>query len=98
MKAQLHIFSLIGLILVGSVASAEVHTQKPATRIDFNRMINENNNTKTELSKELAGEVARKSGHEIERAEVIDFVDVEVRVGAEEAPMMVDRRVNSVTN
>jgi len=97
MKAQLHIYGLIGLVLVGSVASAEIQTQKPATRIDFNRMINENNNTKTELQKELEGQAITKSGQDMQRAEVIDFVDVEVRVGAEEAPMMVDRRVNSIS-
>ena len=94
MKAIFSKTSIITLLMIGScVAGAGDH--KPVTRIDFNKMIDENNSTRKELVQthsevSLEAELDRND----ERIKVIDFVDVEVGLG--EAPPIVDRRFDSV--
>ncbi len=97
MKAQMKIASLLVLTLIGSSAFAGASDLKTSTRIDFNKMINDNNNTRTTLHKDIdkqASQAVLNGDSEAERAKVIDFVDVEVGWG-ESAPV-VDRRFDSI--
>jgi hypothetical protein len=85
------------LLVLGLVANAAMATEKPATQVDFNKMIDQNNTTRTELHKGLDGQAAKLPAKDAteERLKVIDFVDVEVGWG--EAPPVVDRRYDSVS-
>jgi hypothetical protein len=97
MKAQVKIISLIVVAVTGSSAFAGATDMKTSTRIDFNRMINDNNNTRTVLHKDIdakASAAVLDGDSEAERATVVDFVDVEVGWG-ESAPV-VDRRFDSI--
>lgn len=85
---------LASLLLTGLSMSAFAEQSK--TRIDFNRMIDENNHERTALYKDLGNKVDNtlNGESEAERAKVVDFVDVEVGWG-EGAPV-VDRRFDSI--
>jgi hypothetical protein len=97
MSIRLKILSAIVVAMSGTSAFAGSADAKASTRIDFNRMINDNNNTRTVLQKDIDAKAAAAvldGDSEAERATVIDFVDVEVGWG-ESAPV-VDRRFNSI--
>lgn len=94
MKTQL--LTLMMLSLVAVSASAEVSERKPVTKIDFNNMIDQNNNTRKELKDGIDASAQDQAALEerTEKTKVIDFIDVEVGWG--EAPPIVDRRFDSV--
>ena len=97
MKAHFKMIGLLVVAITGASAFAGAADMKTSTRIDFNRMINDNNNTRTELHKGLdakASTAELNGDSEAERATVVDFVDVEVGWG-ESAPV-VDRRFDSI--
>jgi|GEM_PF-1838046 len=97
MKVNMKIASLMILAAVGSSAMADASDAKTSTRIDFNRMIDDNNNTRSVLHKDIdqkAAAAALDGDSDAERAKVVDFVDVEVGWG-ESAPV-VDRRFDSI--
>lgn len=101
MGAKLNIAALALATMISSGAAADIN-QKPGLRVDFNKMIDTNNNETSELhesidkntnvadAKELRSKVKKN-----DRRKVIDFVDVEVGWG-EENPPVVDRRFDSV--
>lgn len=91
MKTQIMTASLIVSALLGSVAFAE---GKAATRIDFNKMIDENNVQRGELQQTISADAAKASARKQDRSKVIDFIDVEVGVG--QTPAVTDRRFDSV--
>lgn len=96
MNAQVKIATLI-LSLVGSVTvMADQAPSKQATRIDFNKMIDENNSQKAELQKDMGAraESAAAARSDSDKKRVSDFVDVEVGWGKNRP--VVDRRFNSV--
>jgi hypothetical protein len=97
MKAQMKIAGLMVLAFLGSAAMADASDAKTSTRIDFNRMIDDNNNARKVLHKDIdqkAAAAATDGESDAERAKVVDFVDVEVGWG-ESAPV-VDRRFDSI--
>lgn len=105
MKTQL--MTLVILAFAAGPALAEVSETKPVTKIDFNNMIDANNQTRTELKKNIDETSAAAAALEerAEKAKVIDFVDLEVGMDLNEdgAPVVEqrpvgDRRYNSVTN
>lgn len=88
MNKQIQIIVLVIAAVMGSTVFAD---GKPITRIDFNKMIDENNMKKKELHQEMGEiETAKKS----DRDETIDFIDVEIGVG--QSPSVVDRRFDSI--
>lgn len=91
MKTYIVKASLIVSALLGTNAFAE---GKTATRIDFNKMIDENNVHRNELQQTLSTDVAKEPRRKMDRNKVIDFIDVEVGVG--ETPAVSDRRFDSV--
>lgn len=84
---------LIAFGLSTSVAMAEFEKHSP-TQIDFNKMIELNNQQVREKKKEISqnGFGARPSNQRDDSKVVTDFLDVEVGWG--EAPQVVDRRYN----
>ncbi|HMN68932.1 MAG TPA: hypothetical protein PKC28_10375 [Bdellovibrionales bacterium] len=98
MKAQVRTLLLAIFSLSAVAATADEMPTKTATRIDFNRMIDENNSARTDLKKDIDQAAQDRQsptrGEPADRAKVIDFIDVEVGVG--EAPQTADRRFNSV--
>jgi len=95
-KTYIMIASLVVVAGYGLGAAAD-SIAKANTRIDFNRMIDDNNNTRKELKKDIdikARQANLDESDARERAKVIDFVDVEVGWG-ESAPV-VDRRFDSI--
>lgn len=89
--------SLIVIASFSVVGHAGSSVSKGNTRIDFNRMIDDNNNTRNELQKDIdvkANAALASQDTAADRAKVVDFVDVELGWG-ETAPL-VDRRFNSV--
>lgn len=99
MKVRFKIAAVLVLAVVGTTAYAGgAADSKASTRIDFNRMIDDNNNARSALHKDVdhrAKSAAALNGDsEAERAKVVDFVDVEVGWG-ESAPV-VDRRFDSI--
>ena len=97
MKAQLNIISLVLIASFGIASHAGNSISKSNTRIDFNRMIDDNNSTRSELQKDIdvkANAAIASQETAAERAKVVDFVDVELGWG-ETAPL-VDRRFNSI--
>lgn len=86
MKAMLN--SLVMLIAIASIpAFADFGTEtKPRMASDvFNKMIESNNSARTELKKDIDDKTAAlEEAEDVERAKVIDFVDVEVGVGFED--------------
>lgn len=80
---------------LSSAAFAESTATKAALRVDFNRMIEDNNTAKAEIKKDIdvKAQALHNASVDAERAKVIDFVDVEVGWG--EAPPIVDRRYDS---
>jgi len=99
MKAQNKIVTAILILFTSSIASAAV-TEKPATRINFNKMIDESKLEKiaaeTKLNDKLdqVPEAPAPTAKSRDKSKVIKFVDVEVGVGKERP--VVDRRVNSL--
>ena len=96
MKQQFKIAALMLTLALGSAAHSET---KAATRIDFNKMIDENNMTKKELHEEVNARpvaqirpVAARTSDD--KGKVIDFIDVEIGVGV--TPTVTDRRFDSV--
>ena len=94
MKTKL--LTLMMLSLVACSASAGVSESKPVTKIDFNNMIDQNNNDRNKLKDGIDASVESQAAIEerAEKTKVIDFIDVEVGWG--EAPTVVDRRFDSV--
>lgn len=101
MKAQFHKILMIATLIgaAPSLANADLADAKTPLRIDFNKMINENSREQVQLRMQLDQhpELAEKTNRhqEIERAEVSDFIDVEVGFDSEVKPV-VDRRFDSV--
>ena len=98
MKVRFEIAAYVVVALFGvSAFAGGPSDSKASTRIDFNRMIDDNNNTRKALHKDVdhrAQAAALSGDSEAERAKVVDFVDVEVGWG-ESAPV-VDRRFDSI--
>ena len=92
MKPNLAKASLIFMALLGSSAFAE---GKAATRIDFNKMIDENNVHRNELQENLKAASNKEPQRKMDRSKVIDFIDVEVGVG--QTPAVSDRRFDSTS-
>lgn len=95
MKAQ--ILTLLSLTLLSSIALADSTMQKPVTRIDFNKMIDEGQSRESELQKSVSHKVAKKAlvkRIKSDKIKVLDFIDVEMNLG-ENRPV-VDRRFNSI--
>lgn len=82
------------MFFVSGVAMAD---DKASARIDFNKMIDENNLQKNELHRAVSGEeVQNNVAKKVKRADkskTIDFIDVEIGVG--DLPTA-DRRFDSV--
>lgn len=91
MKSNIVKVSLIFAALLGGQAFAE---GKQATRIDFNKMIDENNVHRNELQDGLKNASTQEPQRKMDRSKVIDFIDVEVGVG--QTPAVSDRRFDSV--
>jgi hypothetical protein len=98
MKAQLVISALLINSTLMTHAFADSGVQRPVTRIDFNKMINDNNIEAADLSKTvisaLEKQPVRHDAMAPEKKKVLDFIDVEVGVGVDRP--VVDRRFNSV--
>ena len=99
MKAQYKILGMVIASLISAIAFADSDIKKPSTRIDFNKMIDQNNNEKDDLQKVTAAKGSDESQQQEQTAsddkkKVMDFVDVEVGMG--QARPVVDRRFNSV--
>jgi hypothetical protein len=97
MKHKTQMIAVLIAVALGSPASADVVTTKPATRIDFNKMIDESNLQKSALHKDVKNQAAQaKAATERtdDKDKVIDFIDVEVGIG--QTPALVDRRYDSV--
>ena len=95
MKTQLgHLGLAISLLISSSSAFAvETVEQKPATRIDFNKMIEDNNESRQDLTKSVQAQIDNQPApvRVIEdKRKVLDFVDVEIGLGQERP--IVDRR------
>lgn len=104
MKTQFGIAGLLISALITSSAFADSLIQKPVTRIDFNKMIDENDNSKMDLEKSVNTQMAdipvtNNDRVTDDKSSVMDFVDVEIGLG-EDRPVVdrpvVDRRYNSV--
>jgi hypothetical protein len=88
---------VMSLAMLGTSAMADMAVKKEATRIDFNKMIDENNSQRADLQKDIANKDAQKTDAqetESDKKKVYDFVDMEVSAG--KARPVVDRRFNSV--
>lgn len=105
MKAQIKITSLMVLSLMSFGVVAETSIAKASTRIDFNRIINDNNHKRTELHKDIDGHAvqAELTEEDAQRGQVVDFVDLEMgwqdnkeNPVVETTRPMPDRRYNSV--
>lgn len=78
-------------------AMAELTQKKEVTRIDFNKMIDENNSERADLQREIVKKevsVNEDGATDAEKQKVYDFVDMEV--GSGKTRPVVDRRFNSV--
>lgn len=98
MKTQLQVIATLATLVAAGVVHADL-PQKAATRIEFNNMIDSNNNEKQELQKVTSKSDSEDDSvteqTEVEKKKVLDLVDMEVGVG-EDRPVVVDRRFNSV--
>ena len=98
MKNGQKIFAAVVITMMSSFAFADPSAQKPVTRIDFNKMIDEGNTNKNQLQKTVDEDIAKQPvvGNRIQedKAKVLDFIDVEI--GLSEQRPVVDRRFNSV--
>ena len=98
MKAQYKIIGMAIVSLITMSAAAELAIEKPSTRIDFNTMIDANNNNKEDLQKSVVNkmEVSPEQAAEAneDKAKVMDLVDVEIGLGQDRP--IVDRRFNSI--
>jgi hypothetical protein len=100
MKAQL---TILATLITGMACGVVVHAdlpQKATTRIEFNSLIDSNNQDKTDLQKSMVGKMdkdtpAPADATEKDQKKVLDLVDVEVGLG-QDRPVVVDRRYNSV--
>ncbi len=99
MKNVIQKLTLLISITSSSFVAADLPMKKPAFRVDFNKMIDENSAHQSELQKAIASKVAKKQKktkrQDSKRREVIDFVDVEVSWDETTAPVA-DRRFDSV--
>ncbi|HAG91363.1 MAG TPA: hypothetical protein DCL41_05800 [Bdellovibrionales bacterium] len=87
------LFSL-ALGTLSSTCFADLNTHKPNTIINFNQMIEANQEKASELKEELAQEGFGVRPKEISNSKkkVYDLIDAELGWG--EAPQVVDRRFN----
>ena len=91
----------ITLLMISALfSSASLAETKAATRIDFNKMIDENNMVKSELHKDVSAQTPVAVNRPLaakradDKSKVIDFIDVEIGVGS--APTVTDRRFDSI--
>jgi hypothetical protein len=103
MKAQLKMITLITILFAGSSVLAESVVSKPATRIDFNKMIEENNVKRNDLQQDINRDAStaqaptkRANAKKDDKSKTIDFIDVEIGVG--QTPSVVDRRFDSISD
>ena len=100
MKAQYKITGMVVTALLSAGAFAEPAMQKTATRIDFNKMIDENNINQRDLQASVTNKMdktepaASESVVKDDKKKVLDLIDVEIGVGQDRP--VVDRRFNSV--
>ncbi len=97
-KIYISLVTILMLLASSSVFAAGM-VEKPVTRIDFNKMINEVGSEKARVEDKLNDRLDQAPAtagitRSKDRSKVIDFVDVEVGVGKERP--VVDRRFNSV--
>lgn len=88
---------LLTLSMTFSLAAlAESPVSKSALRVDFNKMIEENNVQRKEIKQDVDAAVADEKVQQktADKSKAIDFIDVEIGVG--QAPSVVDRRYDSV--
>ncbi len=99
MKAQYKIMGLvIASVISTSVFAVEPVAPKPVTRIDFNKMIDQNNGDKSDLQKSVDVGMDKSADNSAvnvqeDKNKVLDFIDVEVGMGPQRP--IVDRRFNS---
>lgn len=96
MNKQIKIVSLAVLVMSSATLMADQAPAKRPTRIDFNKMIDENNQQRAELQKDLSPKAKAKAEAQAsdDKKKISDFVDVEVGWG-KDRPTVVDRRFNS---
>lgn len=98
MANRIQIVAMMSLVMFGATAMADLGQKKEVTRIDFNKMIDENNSERADLQREIVKKDETKTEEKVSDAEkkkVYDFVDMEVSSG--KARPVVDRRFNSVS-
>lgn len=100
MKATALKYILTGAMMVSFSALAEdaadVNLTKPALGVDFNKMIDGNNLSKSDIRKHIETKIQEEDAEEVsEESRVLDFVDVEVGWG-ETPNTIVDRRFDSI--
>ena len=78
--------SMLLILSTSPVAFAATATKKEATQIEFNQLIDQNDQTKRMLTKVDP----RPASAPMERGQIADFIDVEIGVG--QAPTLTDRR------
>jgi hypothetical protein len=100
MGQQIRIIAIIAIVFTSCAALAEAPVSKSALRVDFNKMIEDNNNQRKDLHQDIDVRADDESAQpqaavkKDDKGKVIDFIDVEVGVG--QAPSVVDRRYDSV--
>jgi hypothetical protein len=92
MKKQILLISM--MITAAVFSSSAFSKERAVTRIDFNKMIDENNVKKNELQKEETETAQQPKVKKDDKGKVIDFIDVEIGVG--QTPSVTDRRFDSV--
>jgi len=89
-----HNIQLLALVIAAVFSSTAFSDSKPVTRIDFNNLIDANNQKKIELQNESAPVANVQAPKKDDKGKVIDFIDVEIGVG--QTPTLTDRRFDSV--
>lgn len=89
-----HKFQMLALVMAAVFSSTVFADSKPVTRIDFNKMIDENNMKKSELQNDEIPVANARAPKKDDKGKVIDFIDVEIGVG--QTPTLTDRRFDSV--
>ena len=93
MKQNIRKITLIAILFMSATSVAETVASKSALRVNFNKMIEDNNNKRQDLHQDL-DKTPQAATKKDDKGKAIDFIDVEIGVG--QAPSVVDRRFDSV--
>lgn len=93
--SKIKVFSLMLVFASLSPTAFAESLKKTSPRIDFNKMIDENNHQKTKLQNQETSSDKLVEAKKKHKRKVIDFKDVEVGWGDDSTPL-VDRRFDSV--